>query len=185
MVSWRPLSGHYLQEHTPLGQWKVTQLCAHHWSMPGLRLHLPTALHAPRPPECGRLVELLSSNTNPDCLLVVVLGVVLCVVILVVVGVVLLVDVDLSVDCRGAVVPGSVLPPVCLLVSLASTLQVRVAHSTMRLVPGMLVQWRSITVKPTPSSLRLARPEDAQSLELFSLQLGLLAPVSSLHRKLE
>ena len=189
MVSWRPLSGHYLQEHTPLGQWKVTQLCAHHWSMPGLRLHLPTALQAPRPPECGRLVVLLSSNTNPDCLLVVVLGVVLgvvlCVVLLVVVGVVLLVDVDLSVDCRGAVVPGSVLPPVCLLVSLASTLQVRVAHSTMRLVPGMLVQWRSTTVKPTPSSLRLARPEDAQSLELFSLQLGLLAPVSSLHRKLE
>ena len=189
MASSLRLSGHYLQEHTPLGQWKVTQLCAHHWSMPGLRLHLPTALHAPRPPECGRLVVLLSSNTNPDCLLVVVLGVVLdvvlCVVILVVVGVVLLVDVDLSVDCRGAVAPGSVLPPVCLLVSLASTLQVRVAHSTMRLVPGMLVQWRSITVKPTPSSLRLARPEDAQSLELFSLQLGLLAPVSSLHRKLE
>ena len=95
---------------------------------------------------------------------------------------VLLVVVDLSVDCRGA--EGSVLPPV-LLVSLASTLQVSVKHSTMRLVSGMLFQWRSITVKPTPSSLRLARPEADQSLELLSLQLGLLAPVSSLHRKLK
>ena len=106
---------------------------------------------------------------------------VLCVVVLVVV-VVLLVVVDLSVDCSGD--EGSVLPPV-LLVSLARILQVSVKHSTMRLVLGMLFQWRSITVKPTPSSLRLARPEEDQSLELLSLQLGLLLLVSSLHRKLK
>ena len=103
-------------------------------------------------------------------------------VVLLVVVVVLVVVVDLSVDCRGA--EGSVLPPV-LLVSLASILQVSVKHSTMRLVSGMLFQWRSITVKPTPSSLRLARPEADQSLELLSLQLGLVSLVSSLHLKLK
>ena len=102
--------------------------------------------------------------------------------VILVVVVVLLVVVDLSVDCRAA--EGSVLPPV-LLVSLASTLQVCVKHSTMRLVSWMLFQWRSITVKPTPSSLRLARPEPDQSLELLSLQLGLVALVSSLHLKLK
>ena len=176
------LTGHYLQEHTPLGQWNLTQLEVHHWSMPGLLLHRPTARHTELPAEegGGRLVVVglvWSRNTNPDCLLVVVL----CVVILVV-AVVLLVVVDLSVDCRGA--EGSVLPPV-LLVSLASILQLSVKHSTMRLVFGMLFQWRSITVKPTPSSLRLARPEADQSLELLSLQLGLVALVSSLHLKLK
>ena len=150
--------------------------------MPGLLLHLPTARHTELPPEGGRLVVVgllvWSRNTNPDCLLVVVL----CVVILFVVVLVVVVVVDLSVDWRGA--EGSVLPP-DRLVSLARTLQVLVKHSTMRLVSGMLFQWRLITVKPTPSSLRLARPEADQSLELLSLQLGLLAPVSSLHRKLK
>ena len=184
------LTGHYLQEHTPLGQWNLTQLEAHHWSMPGLLLHRPTARHTELPAEegGGRLVVVglvWSRNTNPDCLLVVVLCVVILVVVavvLLVVVVVLVVVVDLSVDCRGA--EGSVLPPV-LLVSLASTLQVSVKHSTMRLVSGMLFQWRSITVKPTPSSLRLARPEADQSLELLSLQLGLVSLVSSLHLKLK
>ena len=52
------LTGHYLQEHTPLGQWNLTQLEAHHWSIPGLLLHRPTARHTELPPEegGGRLV---------------------------------------------------------------------------------------------------------------------------------
>ena len=70
-------------------------------------------------------------------LLVVAVVLLVVVVVLLVVVVVLLVVVDLSVDCSGA--EGSVLPPV-LLVSLASTLQVCVKHSTMRLGAAMLFQ---------------------------------------------
>ena len=146
------LTGHYLQEHTPRGQWNLTQFCAHHWSIPGLLVHLPTARHTELPPEAGGgllvVVGLVwSRNTNPDCLLVValcvvslvvvVLRVVAAVVLLVVAAVVLLVVVVLSVDWRGA--EGSVLPPVRL-VSLARILQVSVKHSTMRLGAAMLFQ---------------------------------------------
>lgn len=178
-------SGHYLQEHTPRGQWNLTQFTAHQWSIPGLLVHLPTARHSEVGGGLLVVVGLVwSRNTNPDCLLVVALCVVCLavVVVLLVVVVVLLVVVVLSVDCRGA--EGSVLPPVRL-VSLARILQVSVKHSTMRLGAAMLFQWRSITVKPTPSSLRLARPEADQLVELLSLQPGLLAPVPSLHLKLK
>ena len=126
-------SGHYLQEHTPRGQWNLTQFTAHHWSIPGLLVHLPTARHTEVGGGLLVVVGLVCSrNTNPDCLLVVAL----CVVSLAVV-VVLLVVVVLSVDCRGA--EGSVLPPVRL-VSLARILQVSVKHSTMRLGAAMLFQ---------------------------------------------
>ena len=137
------LTGHYLQEHTPRGQWNLTQFCAHHWSIPGLLVHLPTARHTELPPEAGGgllvVVGLVwSRNTNPDCLLVVVLCVVsLVVVVLLVVAAVVLLVVVLSVDWRGA--EGSVLPPVRL-VSLARILQVSVKHSTMRLGAAMLFQ---------------------------------------------
>ena len=47
----------YLQTQTPRGQWNLTQLEAHHASIPGLLLHLPTALHTELPEEeGGRLV---------------------------------------------------------------------------------------------------------------------------------